>query len=428
MGGDGGSNGGLRPGVAWIADTSDGLNPKRQRGFGQMSERIETPTLNDMQAKQGAVVSKFLTFLNRKKSLMIELYERAFYAKRPGWDQVANFIYNDLCPSEDLRISLEDVQFHPVKMIIFIKMKTEDSRNKLVAKLQSPGGVMWTEYGVFVRGHCLDASVKVIRLLGVSPESDAEDIRKTFMEVGIGDVIDIRKGLLDPKRLPGVTNGSWLARVKILDPNKPIPPYIIRREEGELWSLNFEGRRFVCWKCGSPDHIGDKCRAQEKTFEEVFGESSDSCSTPSWAAIVKGHSGFGAEVIAKRDEYEKKIREKNEVIASEKRAQEEKRNLAENAVRQAITAAFENAAHSGSEREGASNEMNDEDDVLLSKLIGDASVSEVSNVSLDKSASKEVDEVTADQLDSVEAQLASLHGCKEDGEFDSIVRGLLGGL
>ena len=104
-----------------------------------MSGRIETPTLNDMQAKQGAVVSKFLTFLNRKKSLMIELYERAFYAKRPGWDQVANFIYNDLCPSEDLRISLEDVQFHPVKMIIFIQMKTEDSRNKLVAKLQSPG-------------------------------------------------------------------------------------------------------------------------------------------------------------------------------------------------------------------------------------------------------------------------------------------------
>ena len=44
----------------------------------------------------------------------------------------------------------------------------------------------------------------------------------------------------------------------------------------------------------------------------------------------------------------KKIREKNEVIASEKRAQEEKRNLAENAVRQAITAAFENATHSGS--------------------------------------------------------------------------------
>ena len=52
-----------------------------------------------------------------------------------------------------------------------------------------------------------------------------------------------------------------------MDPNRHIPPYIIRREEGELWSLNFEGRRFVCWKCGSPDHIGDKCKDQERTFE-----------------------------------------------------------------------------------------------------------------------------------------------------------------
>ena len=35
---------------------SDGLNLNRQRGFGAQG-RIETPTLNDMRAKQGAVVS-----------------------------------------------------------------------------------------------------------------------------------------------------------------------------------------------------------------------------------------------------------------------------------------------------------------------------------------------------------------------------------
>ena len=121
---------------------------------------------------------------------MVELYERAFYSKRPGWDQVASFIYNDLCPCDDLRKSLEDVQFHLVKIIIFIKMKREDTRNQLVKKLQAPGGVLWSEYGVYVRGYCLDANVKVIRLLGVSPESNAEDIIKTLKEVGIGDVID----------------------------------------------------------------------------------------------------------------------------------------------------------------------------------------------------------------------------------------------
>ena len=77
---------------------------------------------------------------------------------------------------------------------------------------------------------------------------------------------------MDSRRLPGVTNGKWKVRVKIQDPDKEIPSYIIRKEEGELWSLLFDGRRFVCWKCGSSEHIGDKCRDPEKTFEEVFGQ------------------------------------------------------------------------------------------------------------------------------------------------------------
>ena len=105
--------------------------------------------------------------------------------------------------------------------------------------------------GVHVKGHSLDVNVKVIGVLGVSPETTSDDIKYTFLQVGIGEVVDLRKGLLDPKRMPGVTNGTWIVRVRISNPNKVIPPYIIRREEGELWSLNFDGRRFVCWKSGS---------------------------------------------------------------------------------------------------------------------------------------------------------------------------------
>ena len=183
---------------------------------------------------------------------------------------------------------------------------------------------MWSEYGVKVRGHSLDANVKVIRILGVSPETAAEDIRASFEDVGVGEIIDLRKGLLDQRRLPGVTNGSWLARVKIADPNKAIPPYIIRREEGELWSLNFEGRRFVCWKCGSSEHIGDKCRGPERTFEEVFGNEDETVSR-SWAAIVKGTSVLDENVIAKRDEIAKKIRENNEIKEREKQLADEKK-------------------------------------------------------------------------------------------------------
>ena len=124
-----------------------------------------------MKAKQGAIVSKFMTFSNRKNTAMIKLYERAFYNQRPGWDSLANFIYSDLCPSDVLRQSIEDVQFHPVKMIIFIKFKNEGARNVVVNRLQSAQGVLWTEYGVAVRGHNLDSNVKVIRIFGISPET-----------------------------------------------------------------------------------------------------------------------------------------------------------------------------------------------------------------------------------------------------------------
>ena len=55
-----GAKGGRNEGRA-----ADGLNPSRQRGFAWQS-KIETPTLNDMKAKQGAIVSRFMTFLNRK--------------------------------------------------------------------------------------------------------------------------------------------------------------------------------------------------------------------------------------------------------------------------------------------------------------------------------------------------------------------------
>ena len=75
-----------------------------------------------------------------------------------------------------------------------------------------------------------------------------------FSDIGIGEVVEIKKGLLDEKRLSGCTIGVWNVRVKIIDPEKIIPSYIHRRDEGELWSLNFEGRLLTmlcclnCWR------------------------------------------------------------------------------------------------------------------------------------------------------------------------------------
>ena len=81
-----------------------------------MSYRLETTTLKEMRAKQGAVVSKFLTFFQRKSTLVIELYSKCFYNSKPLWNRIADFIADSLCYRPELKEKIMDVQFHPVKM------------------------------------------------------------------------------------------------------------------------------------------------------------------------------------------------------------------------------------------------------------------------------------------------------------------------
>ena len=316
-----------------------GLNPNRVRGFGVQQAvggrgggRLETPTLNEMKAKQGAIVAKFMTFFRRKNTLVIEMYEQSFYKQKPTWDKIADFVYKDLCQTPEMRKEIKDVQFHPVKMLLFIRFSEDVFRDEVVAKIQSPAGLVWSDYRVRVKGYSLDAQVKFIRLLGVSPETGEDEIKRSFTEAGIGEVIQIKKGLLDDNRLPGVTNGTWELRVKFHDPEKVIPSYIHRRDEGELWSLNFEGRVFCCWKCGSGTHIGDKCRDQARTFDEMFNESDDSSEVfvkPTWAAVVRSGNGDTEEHKRRVQVMEKKLKEENQRKERARVELEEKRRLEE---------------------------------------------------------------------------------------------------
>ena len=138
---------------------SSGLNPDRQRGF-KPDARVTTTTLNDMRAKEGALVSRFMTFLNRKNTFVFDLYEKAFFTSKPTGDKIADFLYNDVCKDARLRSELVDVQLHPVKMLLFVKFKTEHSRNYVNERVQSPEGIFWTSYGLRVRGYSLEAQVK----------------------------------------------------------------------------------------------------------------------------------------------------------------------------------------------------------------------------------------------------------------------------
>ena len=120
------------------------LNPRRERGSESQGQgpvnRVETPSLNEMRVKQGAIVAKFMPFFKRKSTIVVEMYESCFYKEKPKWDQIADFVYKDLCPTDDLRKAVKDVQLHPVKMLIFIRF-SEDKYRDLVLLSVSLGTI-----------------------------------------------------------------------------------------------------------------------------------------------------------------------------------------------------------------------------------------------------------------------------------------------
>ena len=274
--------------------------------------RSNQTTLREINMRKKAVVARFMTFFQREDSMVIEMYESAFYRSRPTMDKIADFVHSDLCTSLAERESILDVQFHPVKMLLFVKFKPGGAREEVVARLQSDVGIKWSAYGVRLKGYSLDAQVKFIRLLGVPPETTKEEIKDCFRDQGLGEVLDINKGMLDTRRLPGVTNGTWAIRLKVRDQDVEIPSYIYRKDEGELWSLNFEGRQFACWKCGSSAHIGDRCWNMQ-TFDEMFNGSvnDENFSKPTWAMMVQKNLPGDDAVRTREKEIELDIRNKN---------------------------------------------------------------------------------------------------------------------
>ena len=100
-----------------------------------------------------------------------------------------------------------------------------------------------------------------------------------------GEVLDVNKGLISPKKLPGCTNGIWSVKL-ILEKDQTLTPFLIMKEEGEVWQLA-TGEISVCWKCGAPGHIGDKCYQDISVLAASLVGPSVS-QQPSWAHVVRG--------------------------------------------------------------------------------------------------------------------------------------------
>ena len=257
-------------------------------------------------------VKKFLTFYKRKKSVCIDMYDPAFFKKRPGYDDLADFVYDILCPSDLLRADVEDLQLHPVKRNLFIKFRTEQTRDIVADKLAGEG-MEWPAFDTKVQGWAMDKPMLFVRVLGASPESSREEVKDVLEQYG--EVIEVKKGYLS-KRLPNVTNGTWTVRM-IVGENKVIPSFVFVKDDGEIWQLAHDNQETHCWKCGKKNHIGSRCREKAVSIEDdLIGVAQTDAGVPplvqTWAHVVRGVSGQGQPkaVVDKAPENELEKQEK----------------------------------------------------------------------------------------------------------------------
>ena len=91
-------------------------------------------------------IRNFLNFYKRKNSVCIDLYQQAFYAKKPNWEGLDEFVYfvmsvGSTSASGIIRAAVKDVQLHPVKKLLFLKFTDQQIRDEVSTRLQA--GLVW---------------------------------------------------------------------------------------------------------------------------------------------------------------------------------------------------------------------------------------------------------------------------------------------
>ena len=114
-------------------------------------------------------IRKFLNFYIRKNSVCVDLYQPAFYAKKPNWEDMAEFVYSVLSVGgksspQLIRAAVRDVQLHPVNKLLFMKFTDKSIRDEVAARPQT--GLVGLAFTTTVSGWAMDRPVERIRVLG----------------------------------------------------------------------------------------------------------------------------------------------------------------------------------------------------------------------------------------------------------------------
>ena len=193
--------------------------------------------------------------VHRTNSLAIDL--STIY----GRDMVPNRLEMFKFVNKQLGLKAEelvDIQNHPFLPQVFVKVKTEAILERVQVKLTT--GVKVYQKNVILYGWRCDIPLTTVKVNGANPDTSREKIMEVMSKYGV--VSSCERGRIDYFRDSFVSDGTWILRIRP-EQGKGLPSIVYFTENGntDVWSLIFDGKVSICWKCGQENHRGDMCRS-----------------------------------------------------------------------------------------------------------------------------------------------------------------------
>ena len=201
---------------------------------------------------------RLFTFFRRTNTICVDV--SSIYANSIKKEDAFHLV------KDDLKLSgrdVLDIQVHPIRKYIFLKLANEDVVDKVQRQLDK--WVYSERFKTHLTGWKCDRRTTEVKIFGVSP--DKTDYNIVHVMSQFGEIKDgAKRGKMFGDGWGHVTDGTVKVRIEDYnngeDVSRPkLPPFIVFEEEGEIWKLSSDQIEECCWKCLEPGHIGRYCRA-----------------------------------------------------------------------------------------------------------------------------------------------------------------------
>ena len=156
---------------------------------------------------------------------------------------------------------LKSIQDHPFLPQVFVQFENLGSLEKYEKKIQEGVQVYGRPFKLY--GWRCDIPLTTVRISGGNPDTSLQRVKEVMEKYG--KVVAIELGRLDYFKEKFISDGTWIIRMRP-EQGKGLPSIIYYTDEGgntDVWSVIFDGKVSLCYKCGQKGHRGDRCRAKE---------------------------------------------------------------------------------------------------------------------------------------------------------------------